>query len=113
MFQKFRFKEFKMVDEECDDTDACQLSPVMGGCPPPVPQRHLMMMKMRMHHHFQHGQFHHYAEHWGHHHGGHFGGHVESHRWPRSVEDDDESHSSSKSNEYVDYFHTSTDYCRS
>jgi len=115
-------KEFKMVDEECEGTEACQLSLVLGGCPAPVPQKHLeelehhkTMGHKKGHHFGQHGQFHHYKEHWGHHHGGsgeeHSGEHKrrrhhgsgssegsseEGHRGPRSAQEDDDMDGGSK-----------------
>jgi len=61
-------KQMKMVDEECEGHEACQLSLVLGGCPAPMPQHHMSKMQhhKRGHHFGQQGQFHHYKKHWGH-----------------------------------------------
>jgi hypothetical protein len=93
-----KHKDFKMVDEECDGHDACLLTPVLGGCPAPTPQKHMQHMQHSKHGHhghhmFQHGQFHHYEQHWGHH--GHFGWHSGEHGGMHSG-----SHSGSHSGEW-------------
>jgi hypothetical protein len=104
-------KEFKMVDEECEGHEACVLTPVLGGCPAPVPQKHMLEHAKHMHGLHQHGQFHHYQHHWGGHHGHHghrsgehSGSHSGSresgewhHRGPRAISSDEDSSSNETS----------------
>lgn len=33
----FRFAQAQIVNEECEGTKACEIKPILGACPPPVP----------------------------------------------------------------------------